>query len=71
MKTATNTAQILKKIGNKHLSLHRGLGYWYYVYDDVDTGIFKTNSVYTMYLKNMSFEQWVEEGLELVNSIKA
>ena len=71
MTIATNTAQILKKIGSAPLNLFRGRGYWYFVYDDVETGIYETSSVYTMYLKDMSVEQWVEEGLQLVNSIKA
>lgn len=61
---ATSTAQVLHAIGNEHLDLVRGRGYWYFVYDD---GVkFKTHSVYTMRLSDFTVNAWTDEGREFL-----
>ena len=62
--------QIIKKIGNPHLSLHAGKGYFYFVYDKSDRE-FDERSVYTMRLNDLSLDRWVEEGKELLNEVGA
>lgn len=61
-----NTRQILKKINCPYLELVKGDGYWYFVYDEPAREVYETRSVYTMYLNDMTLEQWVEEGKALV-----
>jgi len=62
--------QIIKKIGNPHLSLHAGKGYFYFVFDKSDRE-FDERSVYTMRLNDLSLDRWVEEGKELLNEVGA
>lgn len=62
---ALTTRKIIKKIGCKNLELVRGEGYWYFVYDDTETGKYKTLSVMTMYLGD-DIEYWVSQGKEFV-----
>lgn len=66
MTNATSAAQIIKKIGCIDLTLVRGAGYWYFVYDDVANGVYETKSVYCAYLNSMSLKEWVEEGKDFV-----
>ena len=57
--------QIIKKIGNPHLSLRNGGGYFYFVYDNGSDAIWgrkNTHGVYCYRLNHMSLEQWVSEG---------
>jgi hypothetical protein len=71
MKT-TSTKQVIKAIGNEHLSLYRGNGYWYFIYDDIKaTGRYDSLSVLTMRLGDLSLERWVEEGRELVAKMES
>jgi hypothetical protein len=64
MKTAT----ILKAIGCPNLSMYKGDGYWYFAYDtDLK---FETHSVYVCYLNQLTLEEWVSEGMELVNNME-
>lgn len=66
-----STAQIIKIIGCDKLSLCKGSGYWYFVYDDLDAnGIFETRSVYIFKLNRMSLESWVVEGQEFVDYVQ-
>jgi hypothetical protein len=60
-------SSILKLIGSDKLNLIKGVGYWYFVYDDMPIGVFDTYPVYTMYLKDMSIGHWVEIGKKFVN----
>jgi len=62
MTKATGAAQVIRKIGNKHLNLYKGEGYWYFIYDDVANEKYDSHSVYTMYLSHLTLEQWVEIG---------
>lgn len=60
------TRKILKAIGCPILNLYRGYGYWYFVYDDLDRGVFEIQSVYAVHLSDMPLETWVQEGREFV-----
>lgn len=62
---ATRTKQVLKAVGNEHLELVQGDGYWYFVYYDEAKGRYDTKSVYTMRLGDFTVEQWAEEGRDL------
>lgn len=61
---ATSTKQVLKAVGNEHLDLVRGNGYWYFVYDDTVKGLYDTTSIYTMRLSDFTVEQWAQDGRE-------
>lgn len=66
--------QIIKEIGCPHLTLWKnaGDGYHYFMYDTFHKkgtgfdGRYNTYSIYVMYLKDMSLEQWVKEGKDFV-----
>lgn len=64
------TAAILKAIGCKHLSLHKGDGYYYFSYDDESKNLYETESVVVCALSHLQFDQWVEEGLSLVKKME-
>lgn len=61
-----NTSRILRRIDCPHLSLLKGDGYWYFVYDIPSLNIFETKSVYTMRLNDLTLDMWVADGKELV-----
>jgi len=62
------TREILRAVKCQHLSLHKGEGYWYFVFDN---GVeYETKSVYAFRLNDLSFGAWVEEGLELISDIE-
>lgn len=65
MTVAKSAKQIIKAIGCEHLNLYRGKGYWYFVYTS-ESNPYEDKSIYTMYLGDMSLEEWVEEGAALV-----
>jgi len=65
-----SSKQILKKINCKDLSLYKGDGYWYFVYDKPENNIFETYSVPCMYLNQMPVDMWISDGLEFVKSIE-
>ena len=67
----TSSAKIIKAVGNKYVSLHNGGGYWYFVYDNVEAGLFETESVYTMYLNSMDVAKWVEIGKAFAAKVEA
>lgn len=60
----TTCAKVIKAIGNKHLNLHRGDGYQYFVYDDGD--LFSDHPVYVNRLNHLSFEDWIKIGADFV-----
>lgn len=62
---ARSATQIISKIHCPFLSLHKGDGYWYFVYDAPARGVYETRSVMVMYLNSMDLDQWVAEGREL------
>jgi hypothetical protein len=57
----TTAAKVLKAIGNPHLSMCKGEGYIYFILDD-GADVYETRSVYTMHIKDLPLEAWVEEG---------
>ncbi|MNC71035.1 hypothetical protein D3C75_1219090 [compost metagenome] len=67
---AKSAAQVLNKIKCQYLSLCKGDGYWYFVYDDVERNIFETESVYTMYLSSLDVEDWVSIGQDFVKKVE-
>jgi hypothetical protein len=61
---ATRVSQVLFAVGNEHLDLVQGKGYWYFVYDDTIKGIYDTTSIMTMRLGDFTVAQWAEDGRE-------
>lgn len=68
---ATRVCQVLNAVGNKYLSLVPGVGYWYFVYDDIAKGRYDTKSVYTMRLSDFSVNEWADEGREFVTKMES
>ena len=64
-------SSILKRLNSDCLNLYQGKGkdYWYFVYDDTDANIYHTYSVMVKNLKDMTLEQWVDEGKYFINRI--
>jgi hypothetical protein len=70
MTKAASTKQIIKMIGNENLTLYRGEGYWYFVYDDFSANkVYETRSVHVMRLSHLDLEKWVEEGKDFVAEV--
>ena len=63
--------QIIKKIGNPHLNLYAGEGYFYFVYDNTDPNQWDDHSVYVYRLHDMSLNQWVDEGNRFLKEVAA
>jgi hypothetical protein len=63
------TKQILRAIGNANLSLYKGDGYWYFVYDDKGD-LYDDLSVYTMRLNDLPLSSWVEDGRALISKVE-
>jgi hypothetical protein len=68
---ATSVKQVLAAVGNEHLDLVRGHGYWYFIYDDVAKGRYDTKSVYVVLLRQLSIDQWAAEGREFVTELES
>jgi hypothetical protein len=60
------SAKVLAVVGDKHLQLYQGKGYWYFIYDDRDAAIYDTRSIMVMRLSDLSFERWLEEARDFV-----
>ncbi len=60
---------ILDKIAEPNLSLYKGQGYYYFVYDDGDK-VYEEMAVMLNVLNHLSLESWVYEGECLVDSVK-
>lgn len=43
-------------------------GYWWFHYDMNDK--YETHSIYTMYLNDLTFEEWVKEGVDFVKRMQ-
>ena len=63
--------QIIKKIGNPHLNLYTGEGYFYFVYDTGSTEDWYDHSVYVYRLNHMSLDKWVDEGKGFIKEVEA
>ena len=68
---ASSTKQVLYAVGNEHLELVRGNGYWYFIYDDAAKGRFNTTSIYTMYLRDFTVNAWADMGREFVAKMES
>lgn len=65
MASTPSTKRILEKVNCPFLTLYKGVGYWYFVYDDPKLNVFETKSVYTPYLGDLTLDMWVADGKEL------
>ena len=63
--------QIIKKIGNPHLKLYTGKGYFYFVYDTGNIKDYDDHSVYVYRLNHLSLDQWVNEGNGFLKEVAA
>lgn len=59
---------IINAVGVTGLSLYRGDGYFYFVYD-IGGNSYRDHSVYTMYLNDLPLETWVEEAKDFLVEI--
>jgi len=65
--------KIIKEIGNPYLSLYRGNGYHYFVYDNGKSDnemIYGDQSVYVYRLNMCSLDWWVKEGKDFIKQIE-
>ncbi len=68
---ATRVKQVLDAVGNEHLALYQGKGYWYFIYDDLaKTGRYDSHSVYVMRLSDCSVDWWATEGREFCEKVE-
>lgn len=67
---AKSTKQVLDALRNDKLSLYRGDGYWYFVYDDGDK-IFETQSVYIKYLSSLELSDWLAIGRDFIDRVES
>ena len=58
--------KILQEVGDDHLQLHPGKGYWYFVYDDTAAAIYDSRSIMVMRLSDLTFDRWLEEARDFV-----
>ena len=58
--------QVIKKIGNPHLSLFAGKGYFYFVFTGYN---YAQHSVMVPYLNDLSLDRWVDEGKTFLQEI--
>ncbi len=65
----TTVKMILKHIGEPNLSLYKGQGYYYFVYDDGDK-VYEERCVMVNVMNHLSLDSWVYEGKRLVDSVK-
>jgi hypothetical protein len=66
---ATRVSQVLTEIGNPHLKLVAGNGYWYFIFDD---GVkFDTYSIYTMRLSDFTVNDWANDGRAFVTRMES
>ena len=65
--------EILKAIGEPNLSLYRGSGYFYFVYDNGKKGdemLYDDHSVYVYRLNHLDLGWWVKEGQDFVKEVE-
>lgn len=70
MSMSRRTAKdILDAVGEPHLDLQRGQGYWYFVYDD-GAETFETHSVFTPRLSDGSLDMWIREARTFLEGLQ-
>lgn len=67
--TAVTAKNIIRLVGSPHLSLYRGEGYWYFVYDD--GLVLESLSVMVPRLNHLSLDSWVREGVQFVKNVES
>jgi hypothetical protein len=67
----THSGQVLDRINNPFLTMHKGPGYWYFVFDDESRGIYESHSVYVNTLRFMTVTRWEEEARSFLAEIEA
>jgi hypothetical protein len=60
MPKASSATQVLKKIKCEYLSLYKGEGYWYFIFDNGTT--YESESIMVIRMNDMTVEQWVDAG---------
>ena len=68
---ARSSKHIIAEINCPHLSLHKGHDHWYFVYDNVQGGVFETLSVYVLRLSDLSLDGWLSDGRAFIAKIDA
>jgi hypothetical protein len=71
MKLTSNLTrnQIIKKVGNPHLNLYAGEGYFYFVFDNGEINDYADHSIYVYRLNHMSLNQWINEAQTFLKGI--
>lgn len=63
--------KILSAIGCPYLSLHKGEGYWFFIYDSADDqAVYDSESVYVFRLSHLAFDKWIKIGTDFVNRMQ-
>lgn len=68
--TNLRRATIVNAINHPNVSLYKSQDCWYFVYDNVDAGIYETRTVYVWRLNEFSLDQWIEEGNDFVEEVE-
>jgi hypothetical protein len=70
---AFRVPSVLKAVECPFLSLYRGNGYWYFIYDNFDAGgrVYESYSIYCYRLNQMDLEDWVAHGRDFVAQLQA
>lgn len=65
------TKQILKALACDKLALHKGGGYFYFVYDDAEaSNIWLDRTVNVYRLSHMSLDSWIAEGRDFLKEVQ-
>ncbi len=71
MTTKTVTKR-LAEAGYPEITMYRGDGYHYFVWDDVDANnVYDSESVMIMQFRAIPISQWVEDGIAFGEKVKA
>ena len=63
-------ATIVNAINHPNVGLYKSQDCWYFVYDNVDAGIYETRTVYVWRLNELTLDQWIEEGNDFVEEVE-
>jgi hypothetical protein len=71
--TLQGTALVTRKLadaGHEEVSLYRGDGYHYFIYDKPDANKHESYSIMVMHFRTYSVAQWVEQGIEFALAVQ-
>lgn len=73
MTRARSVKEVLRAVGSSYLSLYKGEGYWYFIYDNgcLEALVYESFTVYAMRLNDMTRDAWVERGRDFVTGVEA